>query len=83
MNKLKKVLEFILTEIKKENNSRDDGTTISQDVDNEILVGIFHNAGNKFTDIDFVIIDEEERLVDLFGQEGFDAIRDAEQGLYT
>ena len=58
MNTLKNVLEFILTQIKKENDSRNDETTISQDDDNQVLVDIFRDAGNKFTDIDFELVDE-------------------------
>ena len=81
MSTLKEVLEFILTEIKKDNDSRTDGTTISQDNDNQCLINIFHDASNKFTDIDFELIDDEDSLSGLFGQDGFCSIRDAEQGL--
>lgn len=80
VNTLNKVLEFILVEIKKENESRTDGTTISGDDNNQILINIFHDAGNKFTDIDFEIVDQEEELIELFGVDGFNSIRDAEAG---
>jgi len=82
MNTLKNVLEFILDEIKKENESREDSSTISEDADNQHLVNIFHDAMNKFSDIDFELIDEEEALVKIFGGDAFDSIREAEQGRY-
>lgn len=82
MQSLNNVLQFILVEIKKENESRDDGTTISEGSDNQCLINIFHDAMNKFTSIDFDIIDDEDALTELFGQDGFCAIREAEQGKY-
>ena len=82
MSTLKEVLAFILIKIKKENDSRVDETTISEDDNNECLINIFQAAGNKFTDIDFDISNDEEILIDLFGLDGFWAIREFEQGIY-
>jgi hypothetical protein len=74
------ILAFVLAAIKRANDARTDDTTIAQDKDNQILIDIFHDAKNKFTDIDFELIDDEASLAAIFGQSGLDAIRDAEQG---
>jgi len=80
INTLKNVLEFILTEIKKENNSRECGTTISEDADNTILVCIFTDAMNKFSNLDIDLVDDEDSLCEIFGNDGFWSIREAEHG---
>jgi hypothetical protein len=43
------------------------------------LIDIFHDAKNKFADIDFELTDDASALAAMFGQSGLDAIRDAEQ----
>jgi len=82
MNKLNQVLLFILAEIKKENESGHRENCMSQDSDSQCLVNIFHDAMNKFSDIEFNLIDDEDALVEIFGQAGFESIREAEQGVY-
>lgn len=79
VNKMQPVLEFIITEINKVNADRTDGP-ISEDSTNEELLNIFHDAGNRFANVDFDISDDEDALVMLFGYEGYCAIREAEQG---
>lgn len=82
IEKMQPVLEFVLAQIKKVNDAREDGQTISTDDTNEELVSIFHDAANKFTSIDFEFVDDEEALMQLFGYDGYCSIREAEQGIY-
>ena len=80
ITKMQPVLEFILREIKKENDSREDDRVISDDETNEALINIMHEAANKFVEIDFDIEDSEENLTKLFGYDGYCEIRQAENG---
>jgi DNA-binding XRE family transcriptional regulator len=82
IERMQPVLDFILAEIKRVNSSRKDEATISDDESNQELVDIFHDAANKFTDIDFDLVDDEDALIALFGYAGFCEIREAEQGRY-
>lgn len=82
INKMKPVLAFILEQIKQVNDNRADDLTISEDDTNQELVDIFHTAVNKFTDIDFELTDDEGALIEVFGSDGFEMIREAEQGRY-
>jgi len=75
LNKMKPVLDFIIEEIKTVNNGRYDKSTISDDETNEELISVFHDAMNKFSSIDFDLIDDEDSLAKLFGQDGYEAIR--------
>ena len=81
---MKKVLEFILLEIRRENDARlkDRVNVISLDDSNEILTEIFHDTVNKFSELDFEIEDDEDKLRTLFGDQGFEIIREAEHGSY-
>jgi transcriptional regulator with XRE-family HTH domain len=80
MTETKNVLEFILSEIKKENEARANETTISDDNTNECLISVFHDALNKFENIE--LVDDEDKLIEVFGLDGLHRIRDAEQGIY-
>lgn len=80
MTKLNKIiLDYIIIAIKKVNDNRKNGDTISSDDNNDEIVGIFHNTMNKFN---IEIIDDECLLSDIFGVDGLHAIRDAEAGMY-
>lgn len=82
LNTMQPVLDFIINEIKSVNKSRSDGNTISQDDTNEELINIFHDAMNKFTEIDFDLVNDEDYLSEFFGLNGYRAIREAESGNY-
>jgi DNA-binding XRE family transcriptional regulator len=82
INKMQPVLKWIISEIERINSEREDGRTISEDETNQELVDIFHRTANKFTDIDFELVDDEDALTNVFGSAGFQAIREAEQGRY-
>lgn len=77
MENLKPVLDLIISKIKIENLYRDDGTLISEDQDNEALLDIFREVEKSF-DLDIEIEDSEDALCELFGLDGYHAIRDAE-----
>jgi len=76
------VLSFILDEIKKENEVNYRTSFISQDSDNDCLIDIFHDAMNYFPELNLNIIDDDDILIEIFGYEGYESIRDAEQGSY-
>lgn len=82
INKMQPVLEWIISEIERINSEREEGGTISEDETNQELVDIFHRAANKFTDIDFELVDDEDALTNVFGSAGCQSIREAEQGRY-
>jgi len=82
ITQMQPVLEFILSEIKKVNDKREEGETISEDETNQELTDIFHHASNKFSALDFELVDDEDALTDIFGYVGFCDIREAEQGRY-
>ena len=68
----KTALDQILDAIKSENNSRADAN-MSSDSDNQCIAEILgHHA----------LRDDEDSLVEAFGQGGLEKIRDAEQGIY-
>jgi len=69
-------LDKVLAEIRKVNESREDGTTMSGDDTNEDLINIFRV-------LEVGAADEEESLCKLFGEDGYYAIREAEQGYYN
>lgn len=75
----KNELKVIIAGIKKVNDSRNDGDTISTDGTNEELVNIFHDVMNNS---ELELEDTEESLTNTFGYEGYCAIREAEQGNY-
>ena len=85
------ILEHILKGIKKENNDRivqnekglrSDNNSISLDESNEALLDIFNDAQNTFKCADFELIDDQDFLEEFFGGDGWERIRDAEQGMY-
>jgi hypothetical protein len=76
--RVKEALSYILREIHTANKLRGEGNAIANDPDNEVLLGIFHNAMNKF---DIELVDDEDALAYLFGATGLDAIRGAEAGI--
>ena len=67
------ILKKIITAIKAENDARIDGSTMASDHTNECLIGIFSEFG---------IIDDEDEIINMFGVDGLQAIREAEAGLY-
>ena len=82
INKTQPVFEFIVEKIKKANDDRVDQTTISDDKDNQVLVDIFHDALNEFSELDLIIEDDEDKLIEVFGYDNYCAIREAERGSY-
>jgi len=71
----KPVIEKIIDEISAVNESRKDGSTISDDDTNEELMNIF-----RMLDVD--VEDDKDALRQAFGNVGFEDIREAESGCY-
>lgn len=71
-------LNMLLEQIKLENESS--GTAIAQNDDNETLLSIFAKVEGIYPDLS--IEDDESNLINNFGQDGYSAIRDAENGIY-
>jgi len=71
----KPVVEKIIDEIRAVNESRKDGSTISNDDTNEELINIF-----RILDVD--VEDDEDALRQAFGDVGFEDMREAESGCY-
>lgn len=73
------VLAFILDKIKAVNATSEN--PIAQDDDNGVLLSIFADATDKFSDMELEIVDDEDALCELFGLDGYTEIRDAENGI--
>jgi len=71
----KPVIEKIIDEIRAVNESREDGSTISDDDTNEEIMNIF-----RLLDVD--VEDDEDALRQAFGDVGFEDMREAESGCY-
>ena len=66
-------LSQIIKDIKKENDGRKDGSTMSDDTSNEVVLSILEKHDLE---------DDAEQLEARFGVDGYCAIRDAEAGIY-
>ncbi len=74
--KNEEILNAVLAEIKNENDARDDGTTLSNDSDNEVMLNILLDHA------DDNCADNEDDLTEKFGYDGYCLIREAEGGNY-
>jgi len=72
-----KVLRFIIEAIKTSNAIH--RRVMSEDADNGRLMGIFSFVERNFG---IELEDDEDILVKIFGDDGFNRIRDAEAGYY-